>query len=132
MKMFHLSAAIAVATLCAPHALAQNVPHRDDQPPQTQPQTQPQPQPTTTTGNDMNREMGANDAWITTKVKSALLADEDVSGLKIDVDTRDGVVALSGMAGSQKEIDEARRIAQSIEGVKRVDVKALKRETGKR
>ena len=33
-----------------------------------------------------------NDTWITTKVKSSLLADTAVSGTKIEVDTVDGVV----------------------------------------
>ena len=36
------------------------------------------------------------DAWITTKVKSALLFRRNVDGMNIDVDTQGGVVTLSG------------------------------------
>ena len=42
-----------------------------------------------------------DDTWITTKVKSTLLADTAVAGTKIDVDTVNGVVYLTGTAGSQ-------------------------------
>lgn len=65
------------------------------------------------------------DAWITAKVKSALLADADVRGLSLDVDTKDGIVTLRGTARTQAEIDEARRIAMTIEGVRDVDVRTV-------
>lgn len=62
-----------------------------------------------------------NDTWITTKVKSSLLADSDVSGMDIRVVTNNGVVALSGNVETQAQADKAKRIAQDIEGVARVD-----------
>jgi hypothetical protein len=63
----------------------------------------------------------AEDAAITAKVKSKFLADTTVGGLKIDIDTRNGVVYLTGdNMNSQTEIDMAIQIAKGTEGVKDV------------
>ncbi len=62
-----------------------------------------------------------DDAWITTKVKSALLADPQTQGLKIDVDTEQGVVSLRGEIGSTAEHKQAVEVASGIDGVKAVD-----------
>ena len=70
-------------------------------------------------------EQPVGDTWITTKVKTSLLADEDVAGLQIDVETVNGVVTLKGDVASQAQIDEARRIASGIEGVVKVDTDGL-------
>ena len=59
----------------------------------------------------------AGDAMITGKVKTKLLADPDVKGLLIDVDTKNGVVTLNGSA------DKAVSIAKGTEGVKSVENK---------
>ncbi len=62
-----------------------------------------------------------DDAAITAKVKAKLLADSVIGGLKIDVDTQDGVVTLSGDdLKSRAEIDQAIRLAKSVEGVREV------------
>ena len=61
-----------------------------------------------------------DDATITASVKSKLIADPTVGGLKIDVDTRDGVVTLSGPVKNQTEKDTAVRIARETNGVKDV------------
>jgi osmotically-inducible protein OsmY len=61
------------------------------------------------------------DASVTTAVKSKLLADPDTSGLRIDVDTRDKVVTLTGKVKSAMEKDEAVQIARNTEGVKSVN-----------
>lgn len=66
-----------------------------------------------------------DDTWITTKVKSSLLADTDVSGLKIDVETVNGVVTLTGNVEQQAQIDKAASIARGIEGVTDVQTTAL-------
>lgn len=79
--------------------------------------------PKDNTMGDSDQPVG--DTWITTKVKTSLLADEDVAGLKIDVETVNGVVSLNGDVDSQAQIDEARRIAEGIEGVVRVDTDGL-------
>lgn len=61
------------------------------------------------------------DTWITTKVKADLLATEDVSGTDISVDTKDGVVTLTGNVESKAEADKAVSVARGIKGVARVD-----------
>jgi hyperosmotically inducible protein len=63
-----------------------------------------------------------DDATITTQVKTALLNDPDVGGLRIDVDTTVGVVTLSGVVKSETEANKAIAVAKRIEGVK--DVKS--------
>ncbi len=60
------------------------------------------------------------DASITTAVKTKLLGDTKVGGLKIDVDTKDNVVTLTGNVKSAAERDEAIRLATNTTGVKRV------------
>ena len=61
------------------------------------------------------------DGAITAKVKTALLADPDVKGLMIDVDTKDGVVTLKGTADKAANRDRAVSIAKDTGGVKSVD-----------
>jgi osmotically-inducible protein OsmY len=63
-----------------------------------------------------------DDATVTTRVKTALLNDPDVGGLRIDVDTFKGVVTLSGAVKSAAERDKAIAIAKKIGGVS--DVKS--------
>ena len=63
-----------------------------------------------------------DDATITTRVKTALLNDPDVGGLRIDVDTFKGVVTLSGGVKTTAERDKAIAIAKKTPGV--VDVKS--------
>ncbi|HEX9689836.1 MAG TPA: BON domain-containing protein [Thermoanaerobaculia bacterium] len=63
-----------------------------------------------------------DDAAITAAVKAKLLADPLVGGLKIDVDTREGIVSLTGDSlKSQAEIDQAIKLAQETSGVKSVE-----------
>lgn len=62
----------------------------------------------------------ASDSWITTKVKSDLAVEKDVSATQIHVDTYEGVVTLSGMVDSQAESQKAERVAKDIKGVKSV------------
>src|SRR5436190_296263 len=60
----------------------------------------------------------ANDT--TAAVKTKLLGDTKVSGMKIDVDTKDNVVTLTGTVNSAAEKTEALRLAKNTTGVKRV------------
>ena len=60
------------------------------------------------------------DAGITAAVKTRLLADPDVAGLRIDVDTKDKVVTLTGNVKSAAQIAEAEKIARETSGVARV------------
>ena len=61
-----------------------------------------------------------SDAAITTAVKSKFLADSNVSGLKIDVDTTNGVVTLQGTVPTAGEKRRAVEIAKETTGVKSV------------
>lgn len=54
------------------------------------------------------------------QVKVKLLADPDVSGLRIDVDTRDRIVTLTGTVRTQAEKARALELAREVEGVTRV------------
>jgi osmotically-inducible protein OsmY len=60
------------------------------------------------------------DAAVTSTVKAKFLADPAVSGLKIDVDTKEGVVTLNGMVATKAEADRAMSLARESDGVKRV------------
>jgi hyperosmotically inducible protein len=60
------------------------------------------------------------DAAITSAVKTKLLGDTAVGGLKIDVDTKDNVVTLTGTVRSAAEKAEALRLAKTTKGVSRV------------
>ena len=60
------------------------------------------------------------DAAITSAVKTKFLADTQVGGLKIDVDTKGGVVTLTGTVKSAAEKAEAIRLAKTTKGVKSV------------
>ncbi len=57
------------------------------------------------------------DAWITTKVKMALLVAEDVSATAVRVDTTDGKVTLHGTVSSADEKARAERAARDVKGV---------------
>jgi len=61
------------------------------------------------------------DAAITAKVKTALMADPDVKSLQIDVDTKNGVVALNGKVDQRTSVDKAVKIAKSVDGVQSVE-----------
>ena len=63
-----------------------------------------------------------DDATITTRVKTSLLNDPDVGGLRIDVDTFKGVVTLSGRVKNRDEETKAVALARKIGGV--ADVKS--------
>lgn len=80
----------------------------------------PNPEPDRPVGTVMD------DAAITAAVKAKLLADPKVGGLKIDVDTRNGVVYLTGdHMKSQAEIDTAMKLAKETSGVKSVENKMV-------
>lgn len=63
------------------------------------------------------------DPAITAAVKTRLLADPDVAGLKIDVDTQSGMVTLTGTVKTAAEKAEAMSIARDTTGVKGVNDK---------
>jgi len=72
------------------------------------------PEPERTAGEAIS------DTGITMSVKTRLLDDPQVKGLKIDVDTRDGVVFLTGAVGSDAEKAKAIQLAKETKGVRDV------------
>jgi len=62
----------------------------------------------------------ADDATITTKVKSALIANPVAQAHQIDVETFRGVVQLSGFVDSTNERETAQMVAAHVAGVKSV------------
>jgi len=58
-----------------------------------------------------------DDTTITTRVKTSMLNDPSVGGMRIDVDTFKGVVTLSGRVKSQAEKEQAIALARKIDGV---------------
>ena len=77
------------------------------------------------TGNapEPSRTIGAviDDAAITAEVKSRLLDDPQVQGLRIDVDTREGVVYLTGVVRSAAEKKRAVELARETAHVRDVE-----------
>jgi osmotically-inducible protein OsmY len=63
----------------------------------------------------------ASDALITTEVNAKLAQDPKLSALKINVDTKDGKVELTGKAPDQGSRQRATELAMSVEGVVDVD-----------
>ena len=61
----------------------------------------------------------SSDTWLTTKVKSALLAREDIEGNRVKVVTENGVVYLMGMV-SRAEAERIVEVARSTGGVQKV------------
>ena len=62
-----------------------------------------------------------DDAAITTKVKTQMATDKQVSAMDVSVSTEKGVVRLSGVVDSAAEKARAEEVARSVAGVKSVD-----------
>lgn len=70
-------------------------------------------------------ERAVTDSWITTKVKSEILANSVSKAFKVGVTTKQGTVALDGKLPNQDAIDLVKMIAEKVKGVKGVDTSAL-------
>jgi hyperosmotically inducible periplasmic protein len=77
---------------------------------------------TSTTSDAKSSDTGRalSDTAITASIKTDYLKDADLSVLKIDVDTNNGVVTLNGMAGTDDGRKRAEQLASAIKGVKEV------------
>jgi osmotically-inducible protein OsmY len=62
----------------------------------------------------------ASDAWLASKVRTALLFQRNVNASAIHVECRDGAVTLTGEAGSAAQVELAGAVARDVEGVKDV------------
>ena len=65
----------------------------------------------------------AGDAAITAKVKSALVAEDEVRSLEINVDTNEGRVVLEGEVPSAEQSMRIEQLAQAVDGVLSVENK---------
>lgn len=61
-----------------------------------------------------------DDTTITTKVKAAILNDQGLKGMQINVETMEGVVQLSGFVDTPQQAAQAAADARSVTGVKSV------------
>jgi hyperosmotically inducible protein len=66
-----------------------------------------------------------SDGWITTQVKSEILAASVTKGFEVSVDTMHGVVVLKGALANQDAISAVKHIAEKVDGVKSVDTADL-------
>jgi hyperosmotically inducible protein len=62
----------------------------------------------------------ARDVEITAKVKTKLAADPEINPFRIDVDTVNGRVTLSGTVRTERQREEAETLARGTEGVSEV------------
>lgn len=69
----------------------------------------------TTVGTELD------DTVVTTKVKSALLADPDIKSFDLKVETRKGVVQLSGFVDNQAQVDRALAVTAGVAGVNSIE-----------
>ena len=62
-----------------------------------------------------------DDTAITAAVKAGILAEPGLKVMKIDVDTKNGLVTLTGSADSPENVQKATQVANGVQGVKSVD-----------
>lgn len=67
-----------------------------------------------------NVTQAASDATITTKINAALATDDKLSAMRIDVDTSQGMVTLSGTAPDDMSKERATTLSAAVEGVSNV------------
>ena len=61
----------------------------------------------------------SHDTWLTTKIKTQMLADNSVPGSRIKVITENGIVYLLGLV-TRQEGNRATALVQSVAGVQRI------------
>jgi hyperosmotically inducible protein len=78
------------------------------------------PEPTAATSGVEAAIDTETDAGVTTAVKAKFLADPTIAGLKIDVDTKDHVVTLTGVVPSAADKTHTVDVARKTDGVNSV------------
>jgi hyperosmotically inducible protein len=66
-----------------------------------------------------------SDSWITSKVKSEILADSPSKNIAVSVSTVHGVVVLKGELASKAAVNHLKNLTLNVKGVKSVDTSAL-------
>ena len=89
-----------------------------------------EPPSSTGTGGGIDRvavksKEDASDSWITTKVKSGIIADSVTKGFDVSVTTTHGAVVLKGTLTDRSAIERVKGIAERVKGVKSVDISLL-------
>jgi osmotically-inducible protein OsmY len=72
------------------------------------------------TDDDVTVGEAIDDTVIAGKVEAALVDDEELSALDINIDVREGVVQLSGFVDDRSDISRATDVTSTIEGVRSV------------
>ncbi len=122
MKTIHIStAATLAAALGASLALAACQPAQNETPTATTPTTAPGQVAGSATAMADKVTEAVGDAAVTVAVNAELAKDDQLSALRIDVDTRDGRVTLAGSAPNDAARERATVLAQGVKGVKSVD-----------
>jgi hyperosmotically inducible protein len=98
---------------------ANNAP-RSQQPAPTTAQRGDQPTSTAKQGSSTAGQ-AVDDTAITAAVKAGIQAEPGLKVLKIDVDTKDGRVTLTGSADSAESAKKAEQVASNVNGVKGVE-----------
>jgi hyperosmotically inducible protein len=80
-----------------------------------------EPEAVTTSAPPITMGTQVDDAVVTSTVKAALLADALVKSFELQVETRKGVVQLSGFVDSQAQIDQAMALTSAVAGVTSVE-----------
>ena len=70
--------------------------------------------------NDASQTLGA-DTQLRERVRSALKADPELAGARIDVATHAGIVTLTGELASPAAVSRALSLVASVEGVAKVE-----------
>lgn len=73
-------------------------------------------------GEGRSVQRGANDVWITQRVRARLAGDRSVRSVNFNIETHQGVVYLLGFARDANERERASRHAALVNGVERVVV----------
>lgn len=60
-----------------------------------------------------------NDTWLTTKIKTQMLADANIPGSRIKVVTENGIVYLLGLVTKQEAV-QATTLVQGVSGVQKI------------
>ncbi|MEI2415719.1 BON domain-containing protein [Orrella sp. JC864] len=76
-------------------------------------------------GNEADKQQSAgeyvDDAVVTTKIRAAIVAEDNLSNFDIGVETIDGVTTLTGTVETDAQKEAAERVAKEVEGVRRVN-----------
>jgi len=71
-------------------------------------------------GASENADGRTNDATISSAIMLKFANDDLISSSRINVDTTNGIVTLSGKVSTQPKVDRAMELGRSVEGVRRV------------